>query len=119
MTVYIAGPYQTKAECRAIAETLEGAGYEVTSRWLYDSQEDSEEAAIVDIVDIERAGALLLYHPAEWAGRGTGGRHVEFGYALARGKRLVILGRAASNVFHLLSAVERVDTVEEAFPCLT
>ena len=41
-----------------------------------------------------------------------GGRHIEFGYAMAQGKPLFIVGRP-ENVFHKLSYVDVVDDIVE------
>ncbi|MCA1593050.1 MAG: hypothetical protein LC754_10450 [Acidobacteria bacterium] len=46
-----------------------------------------------------------------------GSRHVEFGYALATGKRLIVVGPIEA-IFHALPYVERVDTWEEALALL-
>lgn len=41
-----------------------------------------------------------------------GGRHVEFGMALAWGLRLIVIGQR-ENVFHCLPQVERYDTWDD------
>jgi len=111
--VYIAAPYQLKDQANAIAEQLRAKGFAITSTWLGDSQEDSPEAAALDLRAVERADVLLLINDPAWLTRGTGGRHVEFGYALALRKRVVVLGAAPGNVFHLLKHVERIDAIGE------
>mgnify|MGYP001616147807 CR=1 FL=1 len=55
--------------------------------------------------DIDKADAVLSFtHP-----RGTmttgGGRHVEFGYALAKGKKVALIGER-ENIFHDHPSVE-------------
>jgi len=108
--VYIAAPYPLKAHANTVADTLRSRGFEITSSWLGDSQEDSHDAASLDLADVDRADVLLLVNEQAWAQGGTGGRHVEFGYALKGGKRVVVLG-SASNVFHLLNHVEVIDHI--------
>jgi hypothetical protein len=44
-------------------------------------------------------------------GGGKGGRHVEFGLAVAAGKRLVVIG-PRENVFHCLPGVSVVTDIE-------
>ncbi len=48
-------------------------------------------------------------------GQETSGKAVEFGYALAMGKRCVVVGET-SNIFHLLDDVEHVEMVEDINP---
>ena len=45
-------------------------------------------------------------------GDGRGGRHVEFGYAASRGKRLTIIG-PRETVFHHLDGVEHFENAQE------
>jgi len=63
------------------------------------------ELALADIQDIDRAEAILLYSEDPTVGVPRGGRHVEFGYALAKGKRLFVIG-PKENIFHCVDGVE-------------
>ena len=111
--VYVAAPGELQEQARAIAKKLEALGFKVTSRWLYmDLQGDQADGARVDLQDINKADILLLINPAEFMRSGTGGRHVEFGYAAALGKQLVVLG-VRSNVFHHLSNVRVIERAED------
>lgn len=100
MRIYIAALYARKSEMVIMADKIKRAGHEVTSRWLTESEAlDWSAASVMDLADIDNSDVLLSFtHP-----RGTmtsgGGRHVEFGYAMAKGKRLVIIGES-ENVFH-------------------
>lgn len=58
-----------------------------------------------DLVDIERADIFVLYNPLRYQRMGTGGRHVEMGYALARDKRIIVIGEIEENVFQQLDEV--------------
>lgn len=102
--VYIAAPWQLQSRGVAMKARLEGLGYRVTSRWLTAEEVNSHESARQDLDDIEAADCLLALNPAEWSEKGTGGRHVEFGYALALRKPILVVG-VRSNVFHYLSEV--------------
>jgi nucleoside 2-deoxyribosyltransferase len=115
-SVYIAAPYPARLDAIDLMDTLHAAGFKVTSSWLVEDDKLTDEYARKDLADIDRADALVAMNPAEWAERGTGGRHVELGYALAQGKPIVLVG-ARSNIFHHLMTVhvvtqdELVDTL--------
>lgn len=108
MKVYIAAPYEERAEAIRVMQVLEALGVEVTSDWLRDGGQDAPG----DLSDVDRADTVLLLNPAAYRDRGTGGRHVEMGYALALGKQVVLLG-ARSNIFHDLEAVRVIGNLEE------
>lgn len=111
--VYIAAPYPLRSVAVGMMGILEAHGFVVTSRWLREKDDDGPVAAQKDLADIKEADALLALHPEGWHDRGTGGRHVELGYALALGKRIILLGQRTSN-FHHLDAIEVTQTIEEA-----
>lgn len=96
---------------------LEASGIEVTSRWLKAPDELCDEHARKDLDDVESADALVAFNPAGWENIGTGGRHVELGYALRGDKPIVLVG-VRSNIFHHLNDVTVVDTLEEAITWL-
>lgn len=107
--VYIAAPYQTLDTTKALAETLQAAGIEVTSRWLFeDSAEMTDEWARKDLDDVRRADMLLALNLPGWENSGTGGRHVEFGYALALHKPVLLIGKR-THIFHYLNEVAQLD----------
>ncbi|MDP3720809.1 MAG: hypothetical protein Q8T13_23855 [Acidobacteriota bacterium] len=105
LKVYIAAPFQLKSEAVVLLALLQGAGYEVTSTWLrVTDMPDTDQAARLDLADIDRSDVLVAMNPHGWESKGTGGRHGEFLYAHAKGKELILLG-VRSNVFHHLSNV--------------
>lgn len=118
MRIYIAAPYPLRDEAIAAMERLETAGHTITSRWLKSPDELADEHARKDLADVEAADLLLAMNPPNWGNTGTGGRHVEFGYALALGKRIVVIG-VRSHIFHYLDYVEILDTLEQFLeaPC--
>ena len=104
-SVYIASRYGRRQEMLVYAKRLREVGVEVTSRWvegLHDGLPDAV-CAYDDLRDIDKAEALVSFTetPGDIPGRSRGGRHVEFGYALAKGKELHIVG-PRENVFHHL-----------------
>src|SRR4029079_4191936 len=97
MRIYIAARYDRRWEMLGVASTLSRAGHEVTSRWIEGGRGDDPAVvpAVEDLIDLTRADSLVssTEEPTQgvrWAARG--GRHVEFGVALATGKRLCIVG---------------------------
>ena len=110
---YIAAPYELRDAALRARTTLEQSGFLVTARWLDAQAQDSDLEARKDLEDIASAHALIALNPSEWARSGTGGRDVELGYALALGKRIVLVG-ARTNVFHQHSSVTCVPDLSSA-----
>lgn len=115
MKVYLAGAYAAREQLKEIAGVFEAAGHRVTSRWLEATHEiapgtvgvapDHDDQLVYqhaseDFQDIRKAEALVVFVPGPGVLMGnTGGRHVETGFALARGKIVVVVG-VAENIFH-------------------
>ena len=113
MKVYLAAPYGCRDYAIRIMRMLELQHIEVTSRWLKDDTETlSDEWARNDLADVARADILIALNPEGWENKGTGGRHVEYGYALALNKIVVLVGER-SNIFHHLSSVKQIDGHED------
>ncbi len=101
MKIYIAGRYTNLALLKEESKIFTEAGHEVTSSWL-DNKENGltfEDVAILDLGDVDRADAIVLYTEAYGTPVPGGGRHVEFGYAMGKGKKLFIVG-PMENIFH-------------------
>jgi nucleoside 2-deoxyribosyltransferase len=106
LKIYIAGPFDQRPYLRRVRERLWAMGYEVTARWLdepakppYMLQEAFErQTAIKDFCDISESDLLILdlRRPST-----TGGRLVEFGFALAKLKAIYLIGEAESIFFRL------------------
>lgn len=117
MKIYLAARYSRHPEMRSHAADLTRLGHEVTSRWILGDHEllsrgqsDADPWAIrwatEDWEDLQAAALVISFTeaPGPIPGRGRGGRHVEFGAALALGKQCVVVG-ARENVFHHLPHV--------------
>lgn len=114
-SVYLAGRYARRDEFRALLPQLQSLGVKCTSRWLFETAPlnvqlknvpklESEQIAQQDIEDIDSASAFLFFAEDQNTQPPRGGRHVEFGYALARGKHMHVIG-ARENIFHYLPGV--------------
>jgi hypothetical protein len=104
MDIYIAAPYPIRDRAVALMQRLEAEGFGVTSTWLREDDELADKYAQLDLDDIGRSDALVLMNPDEWKNAGTGGRHVEMGFALGLNRHVVVVGER-SNIFHYLDEV--------------
>lgn len=126
----MAGPWPARAMLAGgLAGRLQAAGHTVTSSWLYETAEGEglagpavalpdeavAEHAQTDMDEIRRS-EVLVGVTAEWCeletGGHTGGRHVELGYAMGLGRRVIVLGEP-ENVFHRARRVVRCGSVTE------
>lgn len=114
LSVYIAAPFQLRNRAQLLRSGALSLGLISTARWLdVDAEDWNDEWARKDLDDLDRAKVLLLLNPEEWATEGTGGRHVELGYAIARKKAIVLLG-ARTNIFHHLNVIHTADDITTA-----
>jgi hypothetical protein len=119
ISIYLAARYSRRKELCAYAATLTDLGFRITSRWLsgkhelLDREGLSAEAeatervrfATEDWTDVMAADWCISFTETPRASNSRGGRHVEFGAAMAKGKRCVVIG-PRENVFHCLPDVE-------------
>jgi nucleoside 2-deoxyribosyltransferase len=122
MKVYLAAAYQRKDEIRAAAEYLEGRGFEITSSWIREEYSPAIDIRTLpgginqviagkDIEEIQNSDALIFFPEPQDKQPPRGGRHVEFGIALALGKRVIVVGER-ENIFHHLPQVEVVQFLD-------
>ena len=133
MKIYLAARYSRRAELLEYAGELREAGHEVTSTWLqgehqlanrYNTAGAVEAAtdtvpmvarpfALADYADVWAADIVVSFTEAPRSGASRGGRHVEFGLALAWNKTVLVVG-PRENVFHTLPQVAQFDSWGEA-----
>lgn len=123
MKIYLASAYCGRDLLRRLAVDFHEAGHDHTSRWLaathaitpategaalghdeaYTRQHVAEDFADIDEADavvMFTPSALLALDPSLGSGvLGSGGRHIETGYALAHGKPVIVVGEP-ENIFH-------------------
>ena len=122
MKIYLCARYSRRDELRAVAAEAEQLGHTITSRWLntkWEHKDDQgssaappeyrERHAVEDLEDVLACDLLIAFTESPRSG-GRGGRHVEFGAALAAGKRLLVIG-PYENLFHHHPRVRRVATL--------
>lgn len=146
MRIYLAARYSRRVELCAYRDQLVLDGHTVTSRWLAGKHQlDSngrpigddgesliegtgfsaevaaakmrERFAAVDLADVRACSVLVSFTESPTATYGRGGRHVEFGYALALRKKLIVVGHR-ENLFHFLPGVRFCPTWEDCVELL-
>lgn len=129
--VYLAGRYSRREEFRGYAETMRALGLVPAARWLDGShegidtghgqvqapQKDQAQWAGEDLADVRNCDLVVCFTEPEGSTYTRGGRHVEAGYAIACGKRILIVG-PRENIFYNLPFMPRYDTFEDAMPAL-
>lgn len=121
MKIYLAARFSQHPEMQGVRDVLEALGHEVTSRWidLHNGLQphsampdqlngDPQGCAIFglrDIADMNAADTIISF---TLVGGGKGGRHVEFGYALAAGHRMILVG-PREHIFHTHPSVEHYE----------
>jgi hypothetical protein len=131
MKIYVASRYQRREEMKDIRDVLVFIlGHEVTSRWLdYEDQKpeafdlvesefsdssahvaDAERVFVcdMDFEDVLEADCIVLFTPTG----SRGGCNVEWGMAMAAGKRCILVG-PRGNIFHHWSKAEWFENSEE------
>ena len=113
--VYLAALFRRMNEMGKVADYLKEKGFEITSRWVYGGEAtagSNEACALLDLEDVDNADAIISFTHARGTMTSGGGRHVEFGYALAKGKECVIIG-PKENVFHHHPKVKQFNSIDE------
>ena len=111
MMIYLAARYELHPHMRQCRDELVALGHCVTSRWIegghsaIGAPSDASKFAQDDWGDLKTADCIIFFAENPTVGIPRGGRHVEFGMALAWGKRLIVVG-FRENVFHYLPQVE-------------
>lgn len=123
MKVYLASRYSTKDLMNTYAQELLASGIEVTSTWLEETHADGRltdlpdeehlKWAEIDLRDVYRAEWLVFFSVDPAIPVARGGRHVEFGYALGLGRKILVVG-PKENIFHYLPEIHFVNNFEEA-----
>ena len=115
MKIYLAHNYAAKAMLRSqIVPWLEQRGHFVTSNWIKQANPKTEtEGAIECFADVDAADTVIFFAYQHGDSPGKG-KYAELGYAIAKGKRVICIGRAGSNcVFLHHPSVEHIESLEE------
>jgi nucleoside 2-deoxyribosyltransferase len=115
--IYLAAPWSFRHRARVVASLLRAEGHTITSHW-HDIEADTKDPetlqmeAMHDLSDIDEADILVLLNTET-----SEGKAVEFGYALAQGLLLMVVGER-SNVFHYLPEVVVVPDLPAAIEAM-
>lgn len=118
--VYTAAKYGQMLEMREVCSKITIAGHETTAQWVdgKEANDTQTAAAVMDFEDVKRADVLMAFSDKRGRLNTGGGRHVEYGIAMALGKRIMVVGPRGEHVFHAWPGVEFYDTAEEAIAAL-
>ena len=115
-----------RPEMREIAKRLEKMGHVMCSIWVHCDDEDEtlsarqkQYMALLNADNLESAGVAIAFteRPPMPPGSERGGRHADFGYALAVCKRVIVVG-PRENLPYWDPKVEQVVTVAELLTLL-
>lgn len=122
--IYLAARYSRYPEMQNYKKILEDLGYTVTSRWI-DGHHNivngvSEEAAEIkriqlafeDLNDLLSSQCLICFTEIPRTTNTRGGRHVEFGIALAMRMSIIIIG-PKETIFHTLPSIPKFNTFSD------
>lgn len=114
MKLYLAAMYAWMEKMREEREKYRARGHVVTSQWIdgVGPEMTRDAAATMDLSDLEEADALVLYTLPVGTAFTSGGRMVELGYAVGRGKMIYLVGER-ENVFCHLKAIQVFSSTED------
>ena len=125
--IYLAARYSRRMELRGYARQLKALGHTITSRWLDGAHEmddrglsleapsqQRERFAREDWEDLVSADICVSFTETPRSSNSRGGRHVEFGAALALGIACVVIG-PRENVFHCMPQVAIYEKWDEFY----
>ena len=124
LKVYLAARYSEKNKMSAQADIFKSRGIIVTSTWLEEAHSPDVQMSEIhtdlltcyaenDLRDVIAADWLVFSSVEPTTPTVRGGRHVEFGYALAMNKHILVVG-PKENIFHHLSDIWHVSDWESA-----
>jgi nucleoside 2-deoxyribosyltransferase len=96
----------------SLAPEFEKIGWKIVARWVFGGEEGltRTDIALLDLEDVDKADAIILFTEPYGSPQTGGGRFVEFGYALGHGKTCIIVGEY-ENVFAHHPAVKVYPTL--------
>ncbi len=147
MRIYLAARYSRREELCIYRDELIKAGHDVRARWLNGEHQINETGAPIgnqgealvegdgggtsaeahalrtqfaqdDWEDVNAAELVISFTEAPRSKANRGGRHVEYGIALANRSRVIVVGHR-ENIFHWLPQVEFFPTWQEAAASLS
>lgn len=126
--VYLASRYSRREEMKEHAIELEENGFVVSSSWLKETfdpnmtlsaleEADHQEIAEHDLDDVIGSDIMIFFAEDQNNQPPRGGRHVEFGFALALGVEIYVIGEK-ENIFHYLPNIKVFPSFEDLMEVL-
>lgn len=113
MKIYLAHSYAARYELRKVRKILEDLGHIVTSRWIGNEHEEGgvTDDAQMDYDDVKSADLLILFAD-EFGGRPGCGKFIEFGFAVALEKVIIVVEDAdkTRTIFFSLPGVWKTNS---------
>lgn len=134
--IYLAARYALHPVMRQYRDELHALGFTVTSRWIDSAMQVPESIshhqvntchaalyplAEIDLEDIRSCDVMIQFTEGEvlhLSNPSRGGRHIEYGYAYALNKLIIICGPRES-IFHCLPRVTQFESWREVRAYLT
>jgi nucleoside 2-deoxyribosyltransferase len=117
MKYYIAASLKDQEEANRLATSIGVADHQCTSRWLGEIEAKTpagcKATALRCFEDIDKADVVVHVSKPKGHPNPSPGRMVELGYALARGKPVILLGPLGETVFHFVPNIFQANTVRE------
>ncbi len=105
MRIYLASRYSRRTELRGYGAALRQLGHTITASWLFETpawvddgvrlgSTDAINArvAVQDTADIDACDTLIGFTDEPLYGFNRGGKDREIGYAMGKGKRVLLVG---------------------------
>lgn len=113
--IYLAAMYSRIHDMQRVRDLLVAKGHRVTSQWIDGREADDTmaSAAIMNLKDLLEADTLVAFSLPRGMMHNGGGRHVEFGLAIAFEKKVIVVGPRGEHVFHALPGILFFSTFDE------
>lgn len=111
MKIYLAANFRARVFLKKLIPLFEDKGHEITSRWIThedhvaETVETKVKSAKEDVEDVYRAEAIVLFAD-QYGPRPARGKYVELGLALAKKKKIYIVGQERDCIFYWLPEVQ-------------
>ena len=102
MIFYFAAKYRWLLVVKQIAaKVMAQSSHTVAGRWLTGAHDgsslvDQAQWAREDLDDIDQSDCLVIFQLPIDEPEHSAGRHIEHGYAIAKGKQIIIVGKSTS-----------------------
>lgn len=114
--VYLAARFPQRGEMESYVPLFTQNKYNVIARWVFGGEEGltREDIAVLDLEDVDKCDVFVLFTQPYGTLVPGGGRFVEFGYAIAKGKEIHVIGDR-ENVFMHTPGVSVHNSLTEFF----